>query len=200
LTKRPVGKFKNRYGYQIGEKDSDGRIDTFYKVKKDGELKAKRLKQGWLFSFEDDDDSWTLTVNKRNKTIVYTFNDDDGDGNYELTNEKWIRSKDDDNSNDDESDELYDDSYRIEDLKGDPLIVFEYEEGRWVIEDSDDKTFELINPTTLVETKRTKDGSRVRVFVDMTPNDNTYIYTRTSEIDTEFEINSPMTMNNETPF
>ena len=192
-----MGKFGNRYGYQIGDENSDGRIDTFYKVKKDGELKAKRVKQGWLFAFEEDDDSWTLTVNKGNKTILYTFNDDDDDGNYKLSNETRIRSKEDD---DDENDELYDDSYKIEDLNSDPLIVFEYEEGRWVIEDSDDKTFELTNPTTLVETKRTKDGFRVREFVDMTPNDDTYIYTLISEMDTEFERSSPMAMDTSNPF
>lgn len=192
-----MGKFSNRYGYQIGDENSDGRIDTFYKVKKDGELKAKRVKQGWLFAFEEDDDSWTLTVNKGNKTILYTFNDDDDDGNYKLSNETRIRSKEDD---DDENDELYDDSYKIEDLNSDPLIVFEYEDGRWVVEDSDDKTFELTNPTTLVETKRTKDGFRVREFVDMTPNDDTYIYTLISEMDTEFERSSPMTMDSSNPF
>jgi hypothetical protein len=192
-----MGKFGNRYGYQIGDENSDGRIDTFYKVKKDGELKAKRVKQGWLFAFEEDDDSWTLTVNKGNKTILYTFNDDDDDGNYKLSNETRIRSKEDD---DDENDELYDDSYKIEDLNSDPLIVFEYEDGRWVVEDSDDKTFELTNPTTLVETKRTKDGFRVREFVDMTPNDDTYIYTQISEMDTEFERSSPMTMDSSNPF
>jgi hypothetical protein len=192
-----MGKFGNRYGYQIGDENSDGRIDTFYKVKKDGELKAKRVKQGWLFAFEEDDDSWTLTVNKGNKTILYTFNDDDDDGNYKLSNETRIRSKEDD---DDENDELYDDSYKIEDLNSDPLIVFEYEDGRWVVEDSDDKTFELTNPTTLVETKRTKDGFRVREFVDMTPNDDTYIYTLISEMDTEFERSSPMTMDSSNPF
>jgi hypothetical protein len=192
-----MGKFGNRYGYQIGDENSDGRIDTFYKVKKDGELKAKRVKQGWLFAFEEDDDSWTLTVNKGNKTILYTFNDDDDDGNYKLSNETRIRSKEDD---DDENDELYDDSYKIEDLNSDPLIVFEYEDGRWVVEDSDDKTFELTNPTTLVETKRTKDGFRVREFVDMTPNDDTYIYTLISEMDTEFERSSPMAMGSSNPF
>ena len=192
-----MGKFGNRYGYQIGDENSDGRIDTFYKVKKDGELKAKRVKQGWLFAFEEDDDSWTLTVNKGNKTILYTFNDDDDDGNYKLSNETRIRSKEDD---DDENDELYDDSYKIEDLNSDPLIVFEYEDGRWVVEDSDDKTFELTNPTTLVETKRTKDGFRVREFVDMTPNDDTYIYTLISEMDTEFERSSPMAMDSSNPF
>ena len=192
-----MGKFGNRYGYQIGDENSDGRIDTFYKVKKDGELKAKRVKQGWLFAFEENDDSWTLTVNKGNKTILYTFNDDDDDGNYKLSNETRIRSKEDD---DDENDELYDDSYKIEDLNSDPLIVFEYEDGRWVVEDSDDKTFELTNPTTLVETKRTKDGFRVREFVDMTPNDDTYIYTLISEMDTEFERSSPMTMDSSNLF
>lgn len=192
-----MGKFGNRYGYQIGDENSDGRIDTFYKVKKDGELKAKRVKQGWLFAFEENDDSWTLTVNKGNKTILYTFNDDDDDGNYKLSNETRIRSKEDD---DDENDELYDDSYKIEDLNSDPLIVFEYEDGRWVVEDSDDKTFELTNPTTLVETKRTKDGFRVREFVDMTPNDDTYIYTLISEMDTEFERSSLMAMDSSKPF
>lgn len=192
-----MGKFGNRYGYQIGDENSDGRIDTFYKVKKDGELKAKRVKQGWLFAFEENDDSWTLTVNKGNKTILYTFNDDDDDGNYKLSNETRIRSKEDD---DDENDELYDDSYKIEDLNSDPLIVFEYEDGRWVVEDSDDKTFELTNPTTLVETKRTKDGFRVREFVDMTPNDDTYIYTLISEMDTEFERSSLMAMDSINPF
>jgi hypothetical protein len=192
-----MGKFGNRYGYQIGDENSDGRIDTFYKVKKDGELKAKRVKQGWLFAFEENDDSWTLTVNKGNKTILYTFNDDDDDGNYKLSNETRIRSKEDD---DDENDELYDDSYKIEDLNSDPLIVFEYEDGRWVVEDSDNKTFELTNPTTLVETKRTKDGFRVREFVDITPNDDTYIYTLISEMDTEFERSSPMAMDSSNPF
>jgi hypothetical protein len=184
-------KFESKRGYQFIGNDLDGTIEAIYKVKKDGRTKKIKIKKGWLFSFEEETNTWTLSISKMNASVKYLFNDSgNNDGIYIPAGRVKALSNKPANFDDIT---LYDDSYKIEDPNSSPLQVYEYEAGRWVLEDSDNKSFELVNMNILQEKRQKKDGIEVRQYYDSTPEDSTYIYTRILESYVDFS--EPNSMN-----